>query len=180
MVQLALRIPVFIASPPDVVDERNIIEKQIARVSRRCLERGLVLEPIRWETQARPGWGRPQDLLNQHVRRAELVVVILWSRLGSPADVHGTETGTAEEFRIAQQFVSSGASDDVFVYFRRFGPPESASIEAYDQVQQMRSRLHASKAILTWDYSNFRRFFGNVQWTSRAMDREVDSRAGNM
>jgi len=154
MIELALRIPIFIASPTDVKQERDIVEQEIARISKLSIEKRLLLEPIRWEKDARPGWGRPQDLLNPKVRGAELVIVILWSRMGSAASTRSDETGTMEEFRIASEYVGLGRSDDVFVYFRDTPPPSSASPHSMQRVGEFKESLHRSKSILTCDYAD--------------------------
>ncbi|WP_433936332.1 HEAT repeat domain-containing protein [Sorangium cellulosum] len=172
MIDIALRLPVFIASPMDVTRERDIVSAEVERLTELCLERRIVLEPVRWEKQARPGWGRPQDLLNPHVRRAELIIVILWSRLGSPATVNGSESGTEEEFRIAREIVARGVADDVFLYIRSSPPPPGACPESHARVRKFRQEVHDAKTLLACDYESETEFATLVrrhldQWLER-------------
>src|SRR5689334_4112591 len=123
MAQIAVRLPVFLASPSDVAVERGIAEEEILRLGREVARHGLLLEPFRWEVDAQPGIGRPNEQTNRLLKMSELAVIIFWSSLGSASTVDGFVTGTVEELHLSWRQVSTGASDDLFVYFRDADPP---------------------------------------------------------
>jgi len=87
-----LRIRIFIASPGDVIDERNLAREVIEQISGERAFRGRIyLETIAWD---RPGVQIPMEagLMPQEAiardlpkpSECDLVIVILWSRLGTP------------------------------------------------------------------------------------------------
>ena len=104
MVFSATVIRVMIASPSDVPEARDAVEKAIhgwndanARI------RGVVLLPWRWETSSVPVQGaHPQDLINaQGVDDSDVVFALFGGRLGSPT--LSAVSGTAEEVDRAQE-----------------------------------------------------------------------------
>lgn len=67
------------------------------------------------------------------------------SRRTTPATFEGQETGTLEELRIAGEQVVTGASDDLFIYFKTTPAPGEANLVNLDRVRQLRDRLDGSK-----------------------------------
>lgn len=161
MAQLALRLPVFVASPSDVAEEREIAEKVIREVARKASRHQLLVEPFLWEEDAPPALHNPMEITDQFLEVAELVVFIFWSRLGTPGRMNGTETGTLEELRLTRQQVRRGTSDDAFMYFRTT-PPENGRPEDLERVRQFRGELEQSKDVYFCEYrtpSEFRQKF---------------------
>lgn len=95
---------ILIASPSDVMEERDIAVKVIQEWNDlNSAERQLVLLPLRWETHSAPEYGkRPQEVINrQVVDQCDLLVGIFWTRIGSPTGV--ADSGTLEEIeRVAK------------------------------------------------------------------------------
>lgn len=96
---------VLIASPSDVIEERDIAVKTIQEWNDlNSPERKVVLLPLRWETHTAPEYGaRPQEIINrQVVDHCDLVIGIFWTRIGSPTGV--ADSGTLEEIeRVASK-----------------------------------------------------------------------------
>lgn len=96
---------VLIASPSDVVEEREIAVKTIQEWNDlNSPERKVVLLPLRWETHTAPEYGaRPQEIINrQVVDHCDLVIGVFWTRIGSPTGV--ADSGTLEEIeRVASK-----------------------------------------------------------------------------
>lgn len=106
---------VLIASPSDVIDEREIAVKTIQEWNDlNSAERQIVLLPLRWETHTAPEYGkRPQEVINrQIVDHCDLLIGIFWTRIGSPTGVK--ESGTLEEI---DRVASSGKP--VMLYFSK-------------------------------------------------------------
>src|SRR5271165_4568869 len=104
---------VLIASPSDVLDEREIAVQTIQGWNDlNSAERQLVLLPIRWETHTAPEYGRrPQEIINrQIVDHCDLLVGVFWTRVGSPTGK--ADSGTIEEIeRVA------GLGKPIMLYF---------------------------------------------------------------
>ncbi|ENM5780024.1 TPA: hypothetical protein ACMDRZ_003673 [Vibrio cholerae] len=104
---------VLIASPSDVIEEREIAVRTIQEWNDlHSHDRQIVLLPLRWESHSSPEYGRrPQEVINrQIVDDCDFLVGIFWSKIGSPTGVK--ESGTIEEIsRVAS------ASKPVMLYF---------------------------------------------------------------
>lgn len=91
-------VNVMIASPSDVPQERQIARGVIVEWNTiHAKDRRTVLMPIGWETHSFPDTGdRPQAIINgQLLKDADLLVVVFWTRIGSPSGV--AQSGTVEE-----------------------------------------------------------------------------------
>ncbi len=84
MAYQATVIPVMIASPGDVSEERNIIRSVVHEWNDvNAAQSRVVLAPIGWEPHSSPELGdRPQELINSRLLRAyDLLVGVFWTRL---------------------------------------------------------------------------------------------------
>lgn len=90
---------ILIASPGDVIEERNIIEERINHWNKLHSEaEGITLLPKRWETDATPDLNgeNAQVIVNrQIVDGCDLLIGIFWTKLGTPTG--RSDSGTAEE-----------------------------------------------------------------------------------
>src|ERR1044072_3115408 len=95
------RVRVFLASPSDVMDERDAAEGVIADLNQTLGQsKDLVLELVRWETHTRPGFGEDaQDVINGQIGPYDIFVGVMWKRLGT-ATLRAA-SGTAEEVQAA-------------------------------------------------------------------------------
>lgn len=125
-------VPVMIASPGDVSDERNIIREVIhdwndvnAAMSR------TMLAPVGWETHSSPELGaRPQELINSRLlRECDLLIGVFWTRLGTPTGK--AESGTVEEIR---EHINAGKP--AMIYFSsKPVAPQSIDVAQYSAVR---------------------------------------------
>ncbi len=141
-------IRVFLSSPSDVGDERNLALRVIEKLPYDPLLRGKVtIEAMAWD-KADAGAPMlatmsPQEAINQGLARpsdCDIVVVILWSRMGTPLPETYTKpetyqfyssprwersrylSGTEWEYIDAMQAAEHGKKPYVLVY-RRTDPP---------------------------------------------------------
>jgi hypothetical protein len=105
MSQSVTMLRVFIASPGDVMQERDLICQILQEWNdRHADEYGYVLQPRRWETHAIPELGdRPQAILNRQILDdCDILIGIFWTKLGTPTGEF--DSGTVEEIeRTAKQ-----------------------------------------------------------------------------
>lgn len=94
-------LQILIASPSDVSDKRNEIEKQIFEWNKQYAEElKVVLLPKRWEDVA-PAYstGDPQQILNEKlVEKCDILIGVFWTKLGTPTA--RDSSGTLEEISI--------------------------------------------------------------------------------
>ena len=79
---------VVVASPSDVQEERDVLDKVVTEVNRGvAADRGIRLEVARWETDAYPGFhpDGPQGLIDPILRitDCDLLIGIFWKRFGT-------------------------------------------------------------------------------------------------
>lgn len=100
---------IFISSPSDVKNERDIIENVIKSFS---IEKGIDLIPIRWEKDLPTTSGkRAQNVINEELlNQCDLLVGLFCTRFGSPTQEY--ESGTAEEI---EKFINMDRK--VILYF---------------------------------------------------------------
>jgi energy-coupling factor transporter ATP-binding protein EcfA2 len=115
---------IFVASPRDVAEEREIARKVVAGLSKDLGEAGrFSVEACGWE-DVRPGLarepGRVQTLINPLVEQADLLIGILWKRFGTYTGV--AESGTQEEFDLICKRWEQRQPVDVMMYFRDVPP----------------------------------------------------------
>ncbi len=103
------RFRIFVASPCDVVAERDAIDCLAHEI---CAEHegAVELEVLRWERLTDPCAGRPQENLLNKVASFDILVAVFWTRCGSTTgyDSNGievAESGSIEELQQAFQWV---------------------------------------------------------------------------
>ena len=127
-------IRVFVASPGDVVDEREALVGVIAELNRTIArEKGARLELVRWETDATPGFGADaQDVINRQIGPVEIFIGIFWNRIGTAT--HRAESGSVEEFERAHTSFEATGLPHILLYFR--DPASGAASDGGDEAQR--------------------------------------------
>ncbi|OJW27624.1 MAG: hypothetical protein BGO49_23025 [Planctomycetales bacterium 71-10] len=148
-------LKVFVASPGDVSEEREVVREVIDDLNRSVAqEKGVTLQVVGWETDARPAFGGdPQSLVNAQIAdmtHYDLFVGILWDRFGTVTPRAGS--GTEEEFDRAVESHRRQQRPEIMFYFCQrpttFQSPEQVAQKG--KVLEFRSKLQ--KQGLTWDY----------------------------
>jgi tetratricopeptide (TPR) repeat protein len=103
---------VFIASPGGLQEERrefrSILDEFNGREGR---PRSIRFEPVGWKDTLSSA-GRPQQIINEELKRCDYFILLLWDRWGSPPDVPGRSaftSGTEEEFNLATKCLADVA-----------------------------------------------------------------------
>jgi formylglycine-generating enzyme required for sulfatase activity len=99
-------ITLFVASPGDVVTERNHVAAVAAAINRNMAkDRDVQFDVVGWKTGVRPRVNElgPQGPIDEDLpmERCDIVVGIFWKRFGTPMPQMGGETGTEHEVRAA-------------------------------------------------------------------------------
>ena len=123
---------VFIASPDDVHNEREIVRSVIMRWNAINAEsKKIVLLPVGWETHAAPETRKSaQEYINEEILdKCDVLIGIFWTKLGSPTKI--AKSGTVEEI---QRHIS--ARKLTMLYFSTKEIPNDVDI---DQLKLVRS-----------------------------------------
>ncbi len=141
-------IPVMIASPGDVLEERNVTRDVMHEWNYvNSMSTNAVLMPVGWETHSAPELGtRPQQLINEHVLKdCDLLVGIFWTRLGTPTGK--SASGTVEEI---ERHIEAGKP--AMVYFSEAPvAPESLDSEQYAALKEFKNWCREKGLIETYE-----------------------------
>lgn len=105
------KVRIFVASPSDMSDERERVDKVVTRLNRSTARQlGLVLEFTDWSSYVRPSMGdRPEAVILDQlgVDTWDVFIGLLWLKFGTPPGAEDPVTrlpfggGTQEEFTLA-------------------------------------------------------------------------------
>ena len=137
-------VRVFVASPDDVLAEREAVEEVVQELNTTWSSTiGVRLHVVRWETDSRPGVSTDaQQVINEQIGDDyDIFLAIVWSRMGTPTP--RADSGTGEEFRHALS--RSRAHPDsvrIMVYFKDAPvPPSQVDIEQLQRVRRFQEEL---------------------------------------
>ena len=181
-------LTIFLASPSDVRDERNLLQEIVAEWNQTWARNlGLRLELLRWEQDAYPGAGTDsQDVINHQIPEDyDLFIGLMWSRFGTPTTRAGS--GTEEEFdRALARFKTSSTDISLFFYFKDTPiPPSEIDPIQLQQVQKFKVSL-GNEGVFFWNFTDTEQFGKQVKlhltkhvqnWRHRAQPEHFKSPA---
>lgn len=147
-------IKVFLASPGDVPEEREIVRNIVEEENHNHFtHEGYRLEVVRWESHASPGIGKPhpQGRINPLMDECALFIGILWTRFGSPTGK--TESGIKEEYNYALELLAKPDLPlcDMKVYFCDYAiKPSDIDPDQLKKVNEFKERIGKRNNILHW------------------------------
>jgi hypothetical protein len=151
-------LKIFLASPGDVVRERNYVREVIDEINLTIApSKGVRLEVVRSEENVFPGYNPEggQAVLNAQIANMEeyaLFVGIMWNRVGTPTP--RAESGTVEEFERAIVAFERKKQPHIWFYFRQ----SAAQLNTGEELEQRRQVLEFKKKVqrnaLTHEYKN--------------------------
>ena len=121
-------IKVFVSSPNDVTDERNLLEDIVRELNNTWSKfLRLRLDLIKWETHCFPGVGNySQEVINKEIDDDyDIFIGIMWQRFGTPTALYGS--GTIEEFERAYQRYKENPDGIKIMFYFKDTPPDSIS-----------------------------------------------------
>ena len=138
-------LTIFVASPSDVSEERELLDRIVARTNSLLARATPVrLELLRWERDTSPAFGKdPQSVINKQIPQDfDIFICILWHRIGSATA--RAESGTIEEYELAKaRYDKDPNSVRLMMYFKDALPAAMSDIDAdqYQRVVAFRSRV---------------------------------------
>lgn len=111
---------VFIGSPGDLEDEREIARDVVQRVNNTIGQHlGVHLDLRGWEDTLPGHTTRTQEKINEDLRKCDIFLGMVWKRWGTPPSDDGPYTsGFEEEYHLALEQREAGEMRDVFLYFK--------------------------------------------------------------
>jgi hypothetical protein len=161
---------VLIASPSDVQEERDAISAAIQNWnSLHAEDKGIVLHPIRWETDSVPTVNETaQENINRTVvDRADLVVGVFWTRIGTKTQ--NAESGTLEEIeRVAKK------TKHILLYFsNKTIDPYLVQLDQMEALKKFRDKIQ--KDALIESFASITEFTNKLSIHLEKTVREIQS-----
>ncbi len=148
---------VFIASPGDLGEERRLFRDIVDEVNRsKANGMGTQLEPLGWEDTL-PGYGRPQELINEDVKKCDLMIMLLWKRWGTPTGEYSS--GFEEEYELAKRLLEEEGKPEIMLYFRKI--PDNMLADPGEQLQQVlkfKEKIESERKFLYKSYEDENRW----------------------
>jgi formylglycine-generating enzyme required for sulfatase activity len=145
---MAKIVRVFVASPSDVETERNHVAEVAAALNRNmAAERDVQFKVLGWKTDVRHRVHEqgPQGPIDEDlpVAQCDIVVGILWKRLGEPIPEMDDETGTEHEIRSAIDAWRLSRKPEVVVCFNDapYRPKDVAESKQATRVLEFRGEI---------------------------------------
>ena len=146
---------VFLASPGDLQDEREAVHDAVVEINDLWADMwGYQIELMGWEDTV-PGYGRPQEIINQEVDRCDLFIGMIWKRWGTPPDRDGRFTsGFHEEFERSMARREQSESPEISLFFKQISNELMTDPgEDLKRVLKFREKIIAEKKILYQEFS---------------------------
>ncbi|EKZ8662269.1 hypothetical protein RFA52_002651 [Vibrio alginolyticus] len=153
-------LSVFVASPSDVKQERNLLESIINELNKTWSKTlNLRLELLRWETDCYPAFGDySQGVINDQIgEEYDIFLGLFWGRFGTPTIA--AESGTKEEFdRAYARYKADPESIDIMLYFKDHPiAPSALDPEQLAKIADLKREL-GDKSGLYWPFEHERDF----------------------
>jgi hypothetical protein len=152
-----IKLNVFVASPSDVHEERELLSSICAELNKVWGDwLGLNLNLKKWETDIYPSVsGYSQNVINEQINdEYDIFIALFWNRLGTPTKK--ANSGTMEELnRAFAKFEKNNDCVDIMIYFK-----EQVGKHDVDQqklVQEVKENM-ASRGTLYWEYKETKDF----------------------
>ena len=160
-------LTVFLASPGDLQEERNITRLSVERVNKILSRRvGWQIELLRWEDTS-PGYSRPQNLINRDVDSCDLFVGILWRRWGQNTGEYSS--GFEEEFIRARDRRRKTGKPEIWLFFKTI---DEESVK--DPGEQLKKVLKFKKEQTELKELLFKEFGDSKKWDELIYDYLLD------
>lgn len=135
---------VFVSSPSDVYEEREMLEIVIRDINNIWMDTlGIMLKIKKWETNvpSKITNQNPNDIIIEEIGKYDIYIGIMWNRFGSPTNEY--ESGTEQEFRIALDHYRKNKHPLIKFYFskREFRLETKEEINQYAQVKDFEDEI---------------------------------------
>jgi hypothetical protein len=137
------KLRIFLASPSDVPEERNIVSIVVEELKRTIGDiLNVDLDLVRWETHTWPDVGDDaQDVINRQIGEYDVLVGMMWKRFGTRTK--RADSGTGEEFERAYDYFRNYNRPKIMFYFRTtpFYTKEPKELAQFGKVVKFRKKL---------------------------------------
>ena len=147
-------IKIMIASPGDVLPERQAVRDVIKNVNYWAVFANIRFETIDWENNTYPTNSvYPQNAINQQIGNSfDILIGIFWTKIGTPTPKY--PSGTIEEIENALNKSKNTKSTDVMLYFKMDEIlPQVVDSDQIEKLINYKNEL-SSRGVYYWEFIN--------------------------
>lgn len=151
-------LKIMIASPRDVIEERQAVRDVIKNINYWAVFANIEFASVDWENNTYPSLSDyPQNAINEQLKgKYDILIGILWSRIGTKTPMH--ESGSVEEIEIAIKESKRKNRVNVMLYFKTDEiPQEKVDTEQIRKLQSFKSSL-AERGVYYWEFKSTTEF----------------------
>lgn len=148
MPQTTQLVSVFLASPTDVDNERQVVDFTIIEWNQRhSRDKGVMFDLIKWDNVAAGFGADGQDVVNNEIGdNYDLLIVVIWQRIG--LETPRAQSGTVEEYERARARIMDGKDVEIAIYFKDVPINfRTADIDQIKYVKEFESKVHQDGAL---------------------------------
>ena len=132
--RVSTELRLFVSSPADVTAEREVVARVVEELNATVgAAEGVTFRRYAWESLPAVELAHPQQALDDMLRRLDVFVLILASRLGTPIGVGGG-SGTEEQYKLVVEKWRQTGKPKIFCYLRT----AAVRLESVDALEQLR------------------------------------------
>jgi len=152
------RLTVFVGSPSDCKQEHKIVSDLIPKLNVDLETLGMPIQfsLVSWAKGVFPDVGRPQDIINDKLDKADIVLLVFWYRFGT--DAGNTLTGTEEEFHRALERRHRKGTPRVLLYFKECPLPYDVDPDQLRRLREFRKILDTRAELLAGTFQDENEF----------------------
>ncbi|QKE63232.1 DUF4062 domain-containing protein [Aquipseudomonas campi] len=149
-------ISIFLGSPGDLGTERlkvrDIVTELNALLSSRL---SIQIELVGWEDTT-PRYGRPQEIINQDLKRCDVFIGLIWKRWGTPTgNGDGYSSGFEEEFTLSLQSKRESDKPQISLFFKEVDSDNLKDPgDGLKKVLAFKDRMITGKEVLFQEFNN--------------------------
>jgi hypothetical protein len=177
--RLLTQYRVFIGSPTGLGEERARFHSTLTKYTELNAEhRGVLFHPVGWEDTL-GGVGRPQELINEDLKRCDYAVFVLHDRWGSPSG-SGYTSGTEEEWVLAEDLYRANKIRNIVLFFKKVHPRQMRDPgKQLEAVLTFKRRVEEGKRYLFKQYEDIGKFSDALEGhLSRWLKDHEDTKSG--
>lgn len=185
-------VRVFLASPGDMVQERQIAKRVVDEHNRQWADHfGIHVELVGWEDTT-PGFGRPQSLINADLDRCDFFIGMIWKWFGSRPDKNPGDSpyssGFEEEYMRSIHARKTSGRPEIYLFFKEI--PQDHIKDPSEQVRKViefKSKITAERQILYQEFKELQDFASHIRnclaaiikrLSNEKMERPAEETAG--
>jgi Domain of unknown function (DUF4062) len=158
MAEHPIQYRIFIGSPGGLDQERECFRSKLKNYTDLNTEpRGVLFHPVGWEGTL-GGVGRPQERINEGLKRCDYAVFVFHDRWGSPSG-EDDKSRTEAELALAEELYKANKLRNIVILFKKVNPRQMQDPgDQLKKVLEFKKRIEQEEKYLYTEYNDTEQF----------------------